>query len=104
MGLQIKKKGNKYQMKSSISNERLHDKLWISENEAKKTLIIREFYKFVNESIKIFMDFPSRYTINGVSSKSRSDGLHFLMENGNKVDEKFNEICKELDIRINTDL
>ena len=101
MGLQIKKKGNKYQMKSTVSDERLHDELWISENEAKKTLIIRQWENFVDESIKIFMDFPSGYQINGLFVNGERSGLHFLMDNdGDKIDEKFDELCKELDIRI----
>lgn len=83
MGLEIKRKDGKYQMKSTISDERLHDEKWISEDEAKKVLIERAYCKFLEEAVKIDMEFPSTYSINGKREKSvftKEDG--YVLQNG----------------------
>ena len=67
MGLNIKtnKKGL-YNMQSSITDSSIHpEQKWITEDEAKKVLINREFWRFVEKIIEIDMEFPVGYHVNG---------------------------------------
>lgn len=66
MGLEIKKKGTKYQIKSTISDGRLHLKAWITEDEAKVVLIHERLHEFVEKVIEIDMSFPHKYRVNDV--------------------------------------
>ena len=109
MGLNVKKniKGE-YKLTSTISDELLHDEDWISEKEAIKILIERQWFRFVEETIKIYMEFPSGYHVNNkhkfIKGKAGS-GSRWVVDNwddGEKINEKFGEICKELDIKIDT--
>ena len=110
MGLKIdKNKKGLYKLTSTVSDERLHDKLWITEKEAKKQLILKKWFKFIEDSVEVYMDFPEGYQVNGhfVSRDQDSySGLQFIIDcyktDPNKITEKFGEICKELDIVINT--
>ena len=66
MGLEVKRNRNKeYQLISGISGEKLHDKDWVTEDEAKSVLIERMFAKFMEDVVKIDMQFPDNYTVNG---------------------------------------
>lgn len=104
MGLIIKKKGDKYKLKSSISDERLHDKKWISEEEVKKVLIERAFWKFIEETVKIDMDFLAHYQIDGKLVPYPKDKISFnrwWLDNSCKYQplyNKFKDLYKDLDL------
>ena len=67
MGLNIKQnKKDLYNMESSITDSSIHpDQKWVTENEAKKLLINRKFWKFMEDIIEIDMEFPMGYHVNG---------------------------------------
>ena len=67
MGLEIKRTDkNLYSLKSTISDESYHpEKEWVTEDEAKATLIESAFCDFIDKAIKIDMEFPRGYSING---------------------------------------
>jgi len=106
MGLDIKRnKKGLYNINSSMSDE--NNKDWISEKEAIKELILRQWFRFVEESIKIYMEFPSGYCVNGKMSivkEKHCVGGRWILDNWNDeaINKKFSEICKELDIVIDT--
>ncbi|MFM2393081.1 MAG: hypothetical protein RLZZ546_1063 [Bacteroidota bacterium] len=113
MGLEIKRnKKGEYSLTSTVSDESYHpEKKWITEDEAKKLLIERAFYKFVEDAIQIDMTFPNRYTVN---DKYHYDDkipnfnewyLGILKDDnhGKKLFEKFNEVLKKHDMDLNTD-
>ena len=63
MGLDIKRnKAGLYKVKSTISDEKLGE--YMTEDQIKKMLIERAYFKFVEEVIKIDLEFPSGYYIN----------------------------------------
>jgi hypothetical protein len=104
MGLDIKRnKKGLYKAKSTISDELIHDKKWITEDELKKALIEREFFNFVEKVIKIDMEFPSGYYVNDhceyIKEKSGA-GSRFLLDNwdSDAIEKKYNEICERLKI------
>ena len=105
MGLDIKR-NNKglYKVKSTISDEILGKDM--TEDEFKKMLIEGAYFKFIEETIKIDLEFPSGYRINdkiqSVEGKHCS-GLDFLIknwDNANVIEDKFREICSRLDIAL----
>jgi len=108
MGLQIKRNSKgQYNMKSTISDEQIHEQKWISEKEAIKELILRRWFSFVEESIKIYMEFPCGYQVSGkfqVKENKNGCGSRWILDNWDdeKINQKFSEICKELDIVIDT--
>jgi len=106
MGLQIKRNSKgQYNMKSTVSDEQIHEQKWISEKEAIKQLILRRWFSFVEESIKVYMEFPCGYQVNGKFEFDKTaKGGRWLIDNWDdeKINKKFAEICKELDIVINT--
>lgn len=106
MGLDIKRnKKGLYKVKSSISDKSVSGKDWVTEDEFKKILIERAYFKFIEDTIKIDMEFPSGY---GVNDKYQCiDGKHcagseWMIKNWN--DEafigKFKEICERLKIEL----
>jgi len=108
MGLEIKRNNKgKYNMKSTISDEQIHEEKWISEKEAIKTLILRQWFRFVEESIKIYIEFPAGYQVNGqfeFEKGKNGSGSRWMLDNWNDkaINKKFRKICKELDIVIDT--
>lgn len=107
MGLQIKRnKKGEYNMISTISNEQIHEEKWISEKEAIKTLILRQWFDFVEKTIKIYMEFPAGYQVNDRFElhEKRALGSKWMLDNWDdkSINKKFGEICKDLDIVINT--
>ena len=104
MGLNIKRnKDGLYQMKSTVSDEIIHDGKWITEKEAKKVLIERAWFDFQEKAIEIYMDFPGGYQVNGKFENRERTGLEFIIkalkdERGTMMDNKFKEICKDLEI------
>ena len=98
-------------MKSTVSDEQIHDGKWISEKEAIKELILRRWFSFVEESIKVYMEFPCGYQVNGKfeimdknGERKNGSGSRWMLDNWDdeKINKKFAEICKELDIVIDT--
>jgi len=98
MGLSIKEKDGKYKLKSTVSDERLHDKKWVDLDGAKKVLMERELNRFIDKIIEIDMDFPNGYMVNGkftggVNKKFNKWILEiYEKENFQEIEDKFNEI------------
>ena len=97
MGLNIKEKYGKYKMKSTISDEQLHDKKWIDIDEAKKVLMERELNIFIEKIIEIDMDFPNGYMANGKLSNMNKKFNKWILdiyekENFQDIEDKFAEI------------
>jgi len=106
MGIEIKRNSKGlYKAKSTISDELIHDKKWVTEDELKKTLIEREFFNFVEKVIKIDMEFPSGYQVNDqreyIEGKAGS-GNRFLLDNWDSevIENKYKEICERLKIEL----
>lgn len=108
MGLEIKqnKKGD-FSLNSSISNESYHpDDKYISLNDAKKILIENAYYKFLHEAVRIHMEFPQGYMVNGKRVQNECIGSVWLLNTMKTEDpdrtvyEKFLEISKELKLDI----
>lgn len=105
MALGIRRnKSGLYRVKSTISDEKLGE--FITEDELKKMLIERAYFKFVEDVIKIDLEFPSGYYINDkiqcIESKHCS-GTRFILDNWNSdsvIEDKFNEICTRLKIEL----
>ena len=106
MGLDIKRnKAGLYKVKSTISDEQLGDG-WMTEDELKKLLVERAYFKFVEDVIKIDMEFPSGYYINDkrkIVDDKYVAGSEFILKNwknGNAIEEKYREICERLKIEL----
>ena len=67
MGVNIKRnKKGLYNMESSITDSSIHpENKWVTEDEAKKILIDRELWRFIEKIIEIDMEFPMNYHVNG---------------------------------------
>lgn len=106
MGLDIKRnKDGLYKLRSSVSDELLHNDGWITENEVKKILIERAFWTFVRTTIEIDMEFPNGYHVNNkmqrIKDKDQAGGKFVIDNWGTKIiDDKFKEICEKLEIKI----
>ncbi len=105
MGLNIKRnKAGLYKVKSIISDEKLGE--FMTEDELKRMLIERAYFKFIEDVIKIDLEFPSGYHINDkiqcIESKHCS-GSQFILDNWNSdsvIEDKFKEICTRLKIEL----
>lgn len=105
MGLEIKRnKTGLYKVKSSVSDEKLGE--FMTEDQLKKMLIERAYFKFIEDVIKIDFEFPSGYYINdkiqNVPDKHCS-GIQFILNNWNNenvIEDKFKEICDRLKIEL----
>lgn len=106
MGLDIKRnKKGLYKAKSTISNESISGDGWMTEDEFKKVLIERAYFKFVEEVIKIDMEFPSDYYVNNkrkIIEEKHGSGLEFIVKNwnGDAIENKYREICDRLKIEL----
>lgn len=103
MALDIRRnKSGLYRVKSTISDEKLGE--FMTEDELKKMLIERAYFKFVEEVIKIDLEFPSGYYINGKKNfidDKHCSGNRFILDNWNSnnvIEDKFKEICTRLEI------
>ena len=66
MGLKINRNEEyQYQLISTISDEKYHDEEWVSEDEAKRILITRKIWDFIEDIVEIDIAFPDTYRING---------------------------------------
>ena len=110
MGLQITHTKKGYRIKDSTSDQYIHDKKYLNENEVKVVLIKRRLINFFEEVIKIDLDFLSGYTVNGKFHKHPREvsGLQFILncfDNGEgpwyeQIEAKAQEILKRLDVQI----
>jgi hypothetical protein len=100
-----------YQLRSTISDELYHTEDWVSIDGAKKALMESKVWNFAEELIKVDMEFPDFYSINGKTPKAHSDvniknfGLYALNNyyskgGGKKLDEDFQAILKKFSIEI----
>ena len=105
MGLEIKRnKKGLYKAKSTISDESVSNG-WLTEDEFKKILIERAYFRFIEDVIKIDMEFPCGYNVNDkhefVEEKAAA-GSKWMLNNWN--DEafinKYKEICERLKIEL----
>ncbi len=105
MGLIIKKNSDDlYNLTSSISDECYHADEWISESDAKKTLIIDEFYKFIEAVVKIDIEFPTSYRVNGVGNfeKDKPSYYKFIESidySDDKLEEEFKKVLTKYDLK-----
>lgn len=105
MGLDIKRnKKGLYKAKSSISDESVSDG-WVTEDEFKKILIERAYFKFMQNVIQIDMEFPSGYSINDkyeTIDEKHCSGLQWMIKNWNNIaiENKYKEICDRLEIEL----
>lgn len=106
MGLDIKRnRKGLYSVKSTISDEQLGEK-WMTEDEMKKLLVERAYWRFIEETIKIDLEFPSGYYVN--DKFQAIDGKHvkgseFILENWNKgdaIEDKYREVLKRLGVEL----
>jgi len=113
MGIEIKRnKKGEYSLKSSISDESYHpEKKWITEDAAKKLLIERAFYKFIEQAIEIDMTFPNGYSDDKIKYNKNIPNFHEWYlgilkseEWGKKLYEKFNEVLEKHNMNLNTDV
>jgi len=106
MGLAIKRNAKGlYKAKSTISDESVSD-VWLTEDEFKRVLIVRSYWRFIEETIKIDLEFPSGYYVNDsrewIDEKAGA-GSSFLLENwkkANTIEEKYREIIERLKIEL----
>ena len=111
MGLEVKSNRKKeYQLICTISDELYHpEKKWISEDEAKKILIERAFWTFIEKTIEIDSCFPKDYYINGIKdykASPKSDFLRWWLDNayGENSDKIITERFEEISNRLNLDI
>lgn len=108
MGLEIKRsKKGLYQLKSTGSDEILHEAKWISEDEAKKILIERITWKFFENIIKIDLEFPGGYHVNGKYEPGDAKGSQWLLDaykSKKGTDEAILEKLQEIDERLDLNL
>ena len=103
MGTNIKRnKDGMYQLKSTVSNEMLHEKKWIAENDVKKLFIEKILWKAIEDIVCVEMDFPYGYFINGkmeIPKEERQRGLEFILQcyksDEDGIYKKFMEIIKK---------
>ena len=106
MGIDIKRnKKGLYKAKSTVSDEFLTDKVWVTEDEFKKMLINRAYWRFVEDVIKIDMEFPSGYCVNNKHEfieEKAGVGSKWMINNWNDKSfiSKYKEICERLKIEL----
>jgi len=109
MGREIRMKDGMYSIRSTVSDEQLHDKEWITEFEAKEVLINDALRTFINEVIQIDIDFPNGWVISTDKAfihynpkEVKFYDWHIeILEKENyseNIYEKFNEINKKYKI------
>lgn len=112
MGLEVKRnEAGLFNLMSTVSDESHHpDKKWVTVDEAKKILIEKAIWDFLEKVIEIDACFPSAYHVNGkynMKDNSKSEHLRWLLDNaygeggGDKLEAKFKEVIKRLDINLN---
>lgn len=108
MGLDIKQnKKGEFSLRSSVSNESYHPySKYVSLEESKRIIIENAYYRFLHEAVRIHMEFPQGYMVNGLRVPNDCAGSEWLL-NALKSDnpdqvvyDKFKEIAKELKLEI----
>jgi len=84
MGLKIttNEKGL-YRLVSTISDERLHDKPWITEKHVKAVLVYRRLDDFMQSVLEVCMDFPGGWQVDGkIRAKDQENcSSRWMLEN-----------------------
>lgn len=65
MGLYIKEKNGYYQVYSGCTDQIIHDKKYITKEEALKIIIEDRLYTFLSKIIELDMSFPEQWSVNG---------------------------------------
>lgn len=108
MGLEVKRnKSGKFKLTSTVSGERLHDELWVTEDEAKNILVTKKFWEFVDATIKVDMEFPDGYRVNDeYNFEARNRFNIWWLDNVDKEDgdkiltKTFDDTLKRLNLGI----
>jgi hypothetical protein len=101
MGTEIKRNAKGlYQLRSTISDELKHKDRWVSEDDAKKSLIKDVLWRMIEDVVKIELDFPEDYRVNGVTKVGSRKGLQFIVDSyksteSSPIHDKFLEIIKK---------
>ena len=112
MGLRVEQKNGLFKLTSSISDERLHDEEWVTKDEAKRILINRALWDFMQKAIEIDLEFPSGYSCRGKyipHEKGAMTGAKWMLDNAYKeggterVVARFKEIREKLDLDFDLD-
>lgn len=83
MGLEIKHSEKGFRLIDTIDDKKIHSDPWVDLRGAKYLLIRRALLDFVDRAIKIDMDFPVGWTLNGeYGDKSEQKALKYMMDNG----------------------
>ena len=113
MGIQVKRNSKEqFNLVDSINNEQLHEKRWISIQEAKKILIERLYFNFLKDAISVDLEFPNGYSVNGILERSKVEmtGNEFLLNcfrEGNSCKslfEKFDQMKTDLNLNLEYEL
>lgn len=97
MGWDIKRnKQGLYQIHSTVSGERLHDKKWITEAETKTVMAESAFYRFCEDMIKLDMDFLLGYRVNDKREiKGEHTALRWMIDNHSEIFNKGIELMRK---------
>jgi len=108
MGIVIKRKGKKFRLISSVSDECYHpEKRYVTEKEAKQILIDLAFFNFMQKVVEIGLKFPDSWFCDGIyirDEEKAEQWRNFLKESLNAesctrfTTETYLKIKKELDI------
>jgi len=91
MALDITKNENGlYNVKSTISNEQLHDSNFVGKEEVKRILINTEMWKLVDKILEIDYSFPNGYFING--KKTHKKGFYDYYQTFKNDEERINKV------------
>lgn len=106
MGLRVERKDELFKLTSTVSEERLHEKEWISKKEAKAILVDRVLHDFISKIIEIHLEFPHHYSCHGkyIIEPPEILGSRWMLDNAYGEDgwdrmlAKFKEIASELEL------
>lgn len=107
MGLSIEKSvDGYYRLKDEVCGEYIHNNEWVTEDEAKVIFMQRLFFRYLEDIIKIEMDFPNGYYIDGKYQYNSKTALfnkwYEEILNSNTPDDdiinKVRDISKKYDI------
>lgn len=105
MAINVKKRKGLYQLRSTISDEIIHQGEWVSEIEAKEALIMKAYWDFIYKTIEIDIDFPDAWSVNGNQPVSKKKSSYWMLENidnSKAVIKKFNEIISKCEVDLDT--
>lgn len=110
MGIRTKQKDGKFCLISSYNDTRIHKKKWIDREEAVSNLIFRDYIRFMEETVKTYMEFPHHTCPEVgriyVDEERAGKGLDWLLKAQrqdkyfDRLEKKFKEILKALDLEL----